>query len=132
MIKYILKRFLNLIPVLLIISMLLFGISKIMPGDPVLLLMPQTGFKSAKEKEDTYNRLKSKYGYDRSIPEQYVAWMGRIASGDLGESTKYKRPVTEVISAPLRNTLILNLGVTVISFVLSIIIGIKSAVHPNS
>ncbi len=129
MIKYIIKRLLNLIPVLLIVSILLFGISKIMPGDPVLLIMPQGGFKSAQDKQKVYDQLKTQYGFDKSIPEQYVKWMGRTLSGNLGESTKYRKPVTDVVKQPLINTLILNLGVTVISFVLSVMIGIRSAVH---
>lgn len=129
MIKYIFKRLINLIPVLLIISILLFGISKLMPGDPVLLLMPQEGYKSEQQKQETYNRLKKQYGYDKSIPVQYVNWLGRTLSGNLGESTQYRRPVAEVLKNPLRNTLLLNIGTTVIAFILSVIIGIKSAVR---
>lgn len=131
MVKYIIKRLINLIPVLLIISILLFGISKMMPGDPVLQMMPQQGFKNAAERQRVYDQIEEKYGFDKSIPEQYVRWMGRTLTGDLGESTRFRKPVTDVIGAPLKNTLILNLGVTLISFVLSVIIGIKSAVNPG-
>lgn len=131
MFRYIVKRILNLIPVLLIISILLFGISKIMPGDPVLLMMPQTGIKSTKEFEEMYNQIAEQYGYNKSLPEQYLGWLGKTLHGDLGMSTKFKKPVVDVIGDPLRNSLILNIGVTLISFVLSVIIGIRSAVKPG-
>lgn len=131
MVKYILKRLLNLIPVLIIISILLFGISKLMPGDPVLLLMPQEGNFSTEQRQEMYDQIEEKYGYDESIPVQYINWVGRVLTGDLGESTTYRRPVTQVIQTPLKNTLILNIGVTIISFILSVIIGIKSAVNPG-
>lgn len=133
MLRYIIKRLLNLIPVILIISMILFGVSKLMPGDPVLLLMPQGGqaFKSAEARQQTYDQLKKQYGFDKSIPEQYVGWLTRTLQGNLGESTKYRRPVTQVIGTPLKNTLILNIGVSIISFFLSVWIGIKSAVNPG-
>lgn len=132
MIRYILKRLLNLIPVLLIISLLLFGMSKMMPGDPVTQMMPQGGFKDASAYQETYERIKKQYGYDKSWPEQYVNWLTRTLKGDLGPSTKYRRPVTEIVGEPLRNSLILNIGATFISFILAVIIGIKSAVKPGS
>nr|WP_072514812.1 ABC transporter permease [Ndongobacter massiliensis] len=131
MIRFIVKRILNLIPVLFIISILLFGISKMMPGDPVLLMMPQSGYKSAQERQEQYDRYKKMYGFDQPVPIQYANWLGRTLRGDFGESTKYRQPVTEVIKEPLRNSLILNLGATFLSFVLSIYIGIKSAVRPG-
>lgn len=130
--KYVMRRLLNLIPVLIIISMLLFGLSKLMPGDPVLMMMPQTGFKTAKAKQEMYETIQKKYGFDKSIPEQYVNWVVRTVKGDLGESTKYRRPVTQLLGEPLVNTLILNIGVTILSFLISLRIGIKSAVGRGS
>lgn len=102
-----------------------------MPGDPVLLLMPQEGNFSTEQRQEMYDQIEEKYGYDESIPVQYINWVGRVLTGDLGESTTYRRPVTQVIQTPLKNTLILNIGVTIISFILSVIIGIKSAVNPG-
>lgn len=131
MFRYIVKRLVNLIPVLLIISILLFGISKLMPGDPVLLMMPQSGIKSAEEFQETYNKIADRYGYNKSLPEQYMGWLTKTLSGDLGTSTKFQKPVVDVVGEPLRNSLVLNIGVTLISFVLSVIIGIKSAVKPG-
>ena len=131
MIKYLIKRILYLIPVIIIISMLLFGMLHMMPGDPVLMLMPvdnQTQLKEG-EFERIYAETEKRFGFDKPIPVQYVRWVGQTLSGDLGYSTQEKRPVADVISQPLKNSIILNVGSTVISFFVAIIIGIKSAVR---
>lgn len=127
--KYILRRFLNLIPVLIIISILLFGLSKLMPGNPVDLMMPQSGFKNEQQKMEMRAAIEKKYGFDQPVPVQYVNWVVRMFNGDLGESTVYRRPVKDLIAEPLLNTLILNIGVTLISFIISLFIGIRAAVH---
>lgn len=129
MFRYIVKRIISLIPVALIISILLFGFSKAMPGDPIQAMIPKTGRMTKAQQEQMYKNLEARYGYDKSLPEQYVRWLGRSLKGDFGESTSKKRPVKEYLAEPLRNTIYLNIGATVISFVLSILIGIRSATH---
>lgn len=130
MLKYIAKRILSLIPVLIIISILMFSLMKSMPGDPVQMMMPQGGAAqmSKQEYDRLYKRLEHKYGFDQSLPQQYIKWLQKTLKGDFGDSTKARRPVKEYLKAPLKNTLLLNLGSTVISFILSILIGIRSAV----
>ncbi|MCI5839324.1 MAG: ABC transporter permease [Peptoniphilaceae bacterium] len=130
MLKYTLKRIVNLIPVLFIISVLVFFLMKAMPGDPVVLMMPRGGGKQMTQEEfdKLYDTLSEKYGFDKSIPEQYVRWLGKTLKGDFGDSMQTRTPVRKFLSEPLKNTIILNLGATVISFVLSILIGIRSAV----
>ncbi|MBS4889894.1 MULTISPECIES: ABC transporter permease [Anaerococcus] len=129
MLKYIVKRIINLIPVAIIISILVFVLSKSMPGDPVLAMMPKDGRMTKAQQEQMYKNLEKRYGYDKSLPEQYFMWMGRSLKGDFGESTQAKRPVKEYLSEPLKNTILLNIGSTLVSFVLSVLIGIRSAVH---
>ncbi|NLW52041.1 MAG: ABC transporter permease [Tissierellia bacterium] len=127
MFKYILKRIINLIPVLLIISILLFTLSEAMPGSPIDQMIPQN-IKSERQKEQLRKNLEEKYNLNGSIPERYIGWLFRISQGEFGQSTRYQRDVKEVLAQPLKNTLILNLGSTLIAFFLSLIIGIKSAV----
>lgn len=131
MIKYIIKRLIHLIPVLIIISMLLFGLNEAMPGNPVDQLMPQN-IKNEAQREQIKAALEERYNLNGTLPERYIGWMKRVFQGELGESSRYQKPVKEVLGEPLRNTLILNLGSTIIAFVLSIIIGIKSAVNRGS
>lgn len=131
MFKYILKRIINLIPVLLIISMLLFALSEAMPGNPIDMLIPQN-IRSEQQRAQMRAALEERYNLNGTLPERYIGWMGRILEGNFGESTKFQKPVTQVIAQPLRNTLILNLGSTFIAFMLSLWIGIKSAVKRGS
>lgn len=127
MLKYSLKRIINLIPVVFIISVVLFVMLKAMPGDPVLTMMPQ-GLKTKEQRDVMYEKISRQMGYDRPQVEQYIMWLKRTVKGDLGYSTYQKKDVTKVLAEPLRNTFILNIGVSLIALVLSIYIGISSAV----
>ena len=129
MLRYIVKRLLNMIPVAIIISILLFTFSKAMPGDPIKAMMPQGTRMTKAQEEQLYETLSERYGLNKSYPEQYVRWLGRTLKGDLGESIRVRRDVKEYLKEPLKNTIFLNIGSTIISFVLSVLIGIRSATH---
>lgn len=132
MVKYIVKRIVNLIPVLLIISLLLFALNDSMPGDPILQLIPKN-LQSETQKQALIESLSEKYNLNGTFSERYFGWLKRVVvDGNLGESIVHGAPVTHVLKDPLRNTFILNIGSTIISLVLSIIIGIKSAVRKGS
>lgn len=125
MLRYIIKRILSTIPVFICISILLFGISKAMPGDPVLAMIP----KNLRNEQYTiaYDNMYKKMGLDKSIPEQYVRWMVNMFQGDFGHSSTANRPVAEVIQEPIKNTLILNAMVTVLQITIVLLVGIRAA-----
>lgn len=126
MLKYIVKRLLHMIPVMLIISICIFGIIKLTPGDPVgANLNPKS---TAEQKAAERHRL----GLDRPIPEQYVRWLGRTVQGDFGESITYKKPVGAVIGTFIWNTFLLNIIDFIIAFVISIPLGIMCATRKYS
>lgn len=127
MLKYIGKRLVSLIPVVFIISVMLFGLMKIMPGDPVKLMMPPAT-KDPAEYQRIYERYRQQLGLDKSIPEQYVRWVVNTAKGDLGYSTSMNRPVKEVLATPLKNSIALNMFSITLAFMISIPVGIRSAV----
>ena len=129
MFRYIVKRILSMIPTALIISIMLFAFSKAMPGDPIQAMMPQGTAMTKAQEEQLYKNLSERYGLDKSYPEQYVRWLGRTLKGDFGESLRVKKPVKDHLREPLKNTIYLNIGSTILSFVLSILIGIRSATH---
>ena len=131
MLKYIGKRIVSMIPVMLIISIMLFGMFKSMPGDPITGLMPQ-GQMSPEQMEIEKQKIIEMYGFDKPLPVQYAKWMGQLAQGDLGQSTQYKRPAIDVIKEPMKNTIILNVFSLVLAFMISIPVGIKSAVKRGS
>ncbi len=125
MLKYLCKRLLILVPVVIAISILIFAIVKIMPGDPVRLMLP-TDIPEA-QYDAQYETMYKKLGLDKGYFTQYFAWIGNIFQGELGYSNMYNRPVEEVIGEPLRNTVILNIGVNFLYLLIAIPVGIKCA-----
>lgn len=126
MTRYIIKRILILIPVLICITIILFSINKLMPGDPVKAMLP-TNLK-AEQYQAAYDAMYEKLGLDKSLPEQYVRWMLNMFQGDFGWSTMNNRAVKDVVAEPIRNTVILNVGVIILQLLISIPIGIHCAV----
>ncbi len=130
MLRYIIKRLLSLIPVIIIISMLLFALLKLMPGDPVRLMLGP-GLR-AEEYRAAEIVMRAKLGLDRSYPEQYFLWIRNTAQGELGWSTLYNRPVIEAIREPMKNTIMLNVVVIILQLSITLPIGIMSAVKRGS
>lgn len=127
MLKFIGKRLLNLIPVLLIISMLIFGVINMMPGDPVDAYVGANSKLTVEQKEN----LREELGFNDPVPVQYAKWLGRTVSGDLGQSMKFKKPVSEVMGPYVWNTFILNAVALVVALIFAIPIGIHMAVKKN-
>ncbi len=129
MLRYIVKRILSLIPVVFIISIILFGLIKVMPGDPAKLMV-QGG------RPETYDArvqaARESLGLDKDVVTQYVRWMGNLAHGDLGMSSTYHTEVKNVVAEPLKNTVFLNIFVLIFSLGISIFVGIRSAVKKGS
>lgn len=134
MFKYLLKRLLSLIPVVIIISIMLFSFVKMMPGDPVRMMLGGSGtsIKDPVQYEKAYDALHKKLGLDKSLPEQYVRWVTTTAQGELGYSTSHNKPVVDVIARPMKNTVVINVVSIILSFVISIVVGIRSAVKQGS
>lgn len=128
MIKYILKRLLVLLPVLLVISIVIFGTVKAMPGDEVTAYFG-AGSRATEEQRD---QVREKLGLDKSLPEQYVRWLGRVVTGDLGNSVSLKKPVADVIGPYVWNTFYLNALSLIIALLFAIPIGIRQAVKKGS
>ncbi len=130
LVKYVIKRILILIPVAFIISIMLFAIVQIMPGDPVRSMLPTT--LKAEQYDAAYEAMYIRLGLDKSLPEQYFIWMGNIFKGDFGYSSMFNRPVADAISEPLKNTVILNIGVNILYLLIAIPVGIMCATKRNS
>ncbi len=131
--KYLLKRFLTLIPVAIVISIILFGIVKIVPGNPVemaygdVLASPEF-VRNPAAREQFIKEKEKELGLDKSLTAQYFLWIGRTLKGDLGYSTSRRLQVKEVISEPLRTSILINILSLIIAFVIAIFVGIRSAV----
>lgn len=128
MLKFLFKRFLHLIPVILVISLVIFGMVKSMPGDPLNGYVGQ-GVEITAEKRA---QLEEMLGLNDPLPIQYVKWAKRMATGEFGESQVYKRPVKDVVAPFIKNSFILNVGGFILAFLISIPVGIISAVKKYS
>lgn len=126
MLKYIIRRLLHMIPVILIISIVIFGIIKMAPGDPIgTNLDPKA---TAEQRAAERARL----GLDKPLPVQYWNWLTRSIKGDFGDSYIYKKPVSDVVPNFIWNTFLLNVVDFILAFLISIPIGIICAVKQYS
>lgn len=126
MIKMILRRLIQIIPILLIVMTITFVFTRLIPGDPVLTVL---GDQATPEMVE---QLRGEMGLDKSIPEQYAGYILDILRGDFGTSFAYGRPVTELIAERLPNTLRLSLTSMAIALVIGLSVGILSAVKQYS
>lgn len=127
MLKYILKRILNLIPILFIASVLIFAMVRATPTDPVASMI-----KGKRVSAETREALEAKYHLDKPIYKQYFIWITGALHGDFGESFHYKQPVTQMLAERLPTTLQLVLMSAMMALVIALPLGIISAVKMNS
>lgn len=126
MIKTILKRILQLIPILFIVVTFIFIITRMVPGDPaVVMLGPQASVESVQE-------LREELGLNKSVGEQYVNYLKGIMQGDLGKSYYYNEPVMKLILERFPNTLLLSFTSILIAILIGIPVGIISATKQYS
>lgn len=128
MLKYIARRLLHLIPVMLVISMVIFLIMELMPGDPVQAYLGVGSGVSVEQQQ----ALKEQLGLDGNRVERYLNWLGRTVRGDFGKSILQKAPVADIIGTSVWNTFLLNIVGMFFSFAIAIPVGIKSAVNKYS
>lgn len=129
MTKYIIRRLLISIPVLLGITVIVFLLIHFAPGDPVMgMIDPTQGGFSA----ELIERERARLGLDKPLPVQYVMWLGRVLRGDLGYSLITHKPVAKLIGERIWPTLQLTLSALLLSIVVGVTIGIISAVKQYS
>lgn len=132
MLKFLLRRLLSLVPVVLIISIMLFTIMKMMPGDPVRYMIPPGSIQDPEVYQLLYAEAYRRLGLDKPLPIQYFIWFWNMIRGDFGYSSMFQLSVNEVIGEPLRNSILINVFSIAIAFLISIPVGIKAAVKKDS
>lgn len=130
--RYLVKRLIYIIFVFFIISILMFCIYKATPGDPVRMMIGDTGNIEPERYQTMYDQYAELLGVNKPLPVQYIRWITNMLTGDFGYSSQYKRQVIQIIGVPMRNTVMLNLFSMVVVFVISIPLGIATAVKKNS
>lgn len=130
--RYLVKRLIYIVFVFFIISILMFCIYKATPGDPVRMMIGDTGNIEPERYQTMYDQYAELLGVNKPLPVQYIRWITNMLTGDFGYSSQYKRQVIQIIGVPMRNTVMLNLFSMVVVFVISIPLGIATAVKKNS
>jgi peptide/nickel transport system permease protein len=121
MTTYILKRLVSMIPVLLLVSLVIFSLIHLTPGDPVVAMLGEEATPEARD------RLRAQLGLDQPIPVQYVSWLTRALRGDLGRSIRTNQPVSEAISERLPVTIELAVIALAIALTIALPAGIIAA-----
>jgi peptide/nickel transport system permease protein len=127
MTNYALRRVLQSIPILFILSILLFTMVRAAPGGPL-----STAYRNPNVTPEQIAILKHQLGLDQPLPVQYVRWLDDILHGNLGDSIKFRRPVSVMIAERIPNTLVL-VGVSfLVTLIIALPVGIISARKPYS
>ena len=123
MIGFTLRRLLLLLPVFFVVSLVVFFIIHLVPGDPIDNLM------RAGSSPEQRLQIAAKYGLDRSLVEQYFTWMGRLLTGDLGTSIVQGRPVSGLIAQNLPYSLQLGGAALLFSTLTGIAAGVIALIN---
>ena len=132
MFAYVIHRVLIMIPTLIAISAITFIIIQLPPGDYLSTYIAELESQGENVDQAKIDALRSQYGLDRPLIEQYVVWVVGLLQGDFGFSFEYQLPVSDVVGDRLLLTLVLNFATIIFIWVVSFPIGIYSATHQYS
>src|SRR6202167_5815705 len=121
------NRIVQIIPTLLLVSMLVFGLQQLMPGDPALVL-------AGEERGDpqVLAQIRAELWLDRALPVQYLHWVGNVLRGNLGYSWRIREPVSQLVAEKLPVTLQLSAMAFLIAVAIGVPAGIIAAVKRNT
>jgi peptide/nickel transport system permease protein len=124
---YILRRFLSMIPVLFIVSVISFALLYVLPGDPALAILGETAGNA-----ETYQSLRDELGLNDPLWVQYLRWLGNVFQGDLGTSIRSGEPVTEVLMERAPVSLYVGTAGLLVAIAIGLPTAILSAIRPGS
>ncbi|MCZ7658920.1 MAG: ABC transporter permease [Xanthobacteraceae bacterium] len=126
MLTFLARRIVQLVPTLFFVSVIIFSLQQLLPGDPALIM-------AGEERDpEVIAQIRAQYRLDQPVPVQYVYWIKGVLTGDLGESMRIKVPVLQLIAEKLPVTLQLALMAIVIALAVGITAGIVAAVKKDT
>ena len=124
--RYLARRLLLLVPVLAGVSVVIFMVLHLSPGDPVEIML------GSQATQEDRARLRAELGLDQPLHVQYGRWLGHVARGDLGRSLWMKRPVLDEVLGRFKATLVLTGTALLLSSLAGVALGVASATRPDS
>jgi peptide/nickel transport system permease protein len=128
--SYIVSRVFQMIPVVWMVTLIVFVIMRVLPGDPAQLMM--LGSEGAVASPEMLDDLRRELGLDRSLPEQYVRFLLGALQGDLGNSMRGRSPVLELILEQFPATLELAVAGLMVALAMGVPLGLLAAVRVNT
>ncbi|MFL6935953.1 MAG: ABC transporter permease [Xanthobacteraceae bacterium] len=126
MLSFLSKRLLQLVPTLFFVSVIIFTLQQLLPGDPALVM-------AGEERDpEVIEQIRKQYRLDQPVPIQYVYWVKGVLSGDLGESMRIKVKVRDLVAEKLPVTIQLACMAIVIALSIGITAGVVAAVFKDS
>ena len=132
MIPFLFRRILAMIPTLFIISLIVFTVIQLPPGDIVTSTLEDLQSQGEEVSKERIDALRAQYNLDENIAMQYLSWAGGYVQGDFGYSIKYKQPVNTLIWERLAYTVLITFSSMLFTWVVAFPIGIYSAVKQYS
>jgi peptide/nickel transport system permease protein len=125
---HILRRLLIMIPMIVGVTLLTFVVTNVVPSDPLVLLVSE----KAMQNPEIVNAAIEKWGLDRSLPEQYLHYLGNLLHGDMGVSFKTRRPVSQDLAEYFPATVELSLASMAFALAFGLPLGIVAAIKAGS
>ena len=130
LIRYVTIRLMQLVPMVLVVTMIVFFVMMIVPGDPVMVMLGAVD--GAQISREVYDAMRVRLGLDRPIIVQYVNWLWNMMQGDLGSSITYRTATLEVILQRLFPTMYLMVGGLIMAVIIAVPAGVLAAIHNNT
>ncbi len=125
--RYILRRVISMVPVLLIVSIIAFGLLYVLPGDPAVAILGDNA-----GNQQTYLAVRHDLGLDQPLYAQYLSWLGRVVQGDLGRSIRTNESVATVLMQRVPISMYLGAAGLIVGLALGLSVAIVSALRPGS
>jgi peptide/nickel transport system permease protein len=129
MLGYIARRLLGMVPVVFLTSVIVFSLMRLLPGDPIMLLVGQS---QAEVSDATIATLRHEYRLDQPLVVQYFAWAGHALSGDFGRSLQNHQPVWQVVRPRILPTFQIGLLAWILAILVAVPLGAVTAREPGS
>jgi peptide/nickel transport system permease protein len=123
MFAYMIRRVIYAIPITLGVTIFCFALVYLAPGDPLTRLLPEDA------SEETIAMIRAAYGLDKPIPVQYLIWLGKALTGDLGQSIATDRAVTDEVVQALGNTISISVAAVLLAFTVAFVLGTLAAYY---